>query len=113
MKESNLQKQIRLALSRFGTYFRINVGSFQMADGRWFTTGTPKGYSDLTGFTKIEITPEMVGKTVAVYTAIEVKTATGRLSPEQENFLNHVKSHGGIAFVARSPKEIESQLKHG
>lgn len=37
--------------------------------------------------------------------AIEVKTATGRASKEQINFINHVKKMGGIAGIARSEEE--------
>jgi len=33
----------------------------------------PEGFPDLVGFTVIEITPEMVGKKIAVFTAEEVK----------------------------------------
>ena len=32
------------------------------------------------------ITPEMVGRTVAVFTAVEVKSATGRVADNQHNF---------------------------
>jgi hypothetical protein len=48
------------------------------------------------------ITPEMVGQRIAVFTSVEVKTATGRLSPAQTHWLHAVRSAGGIAGVARS-----------
>ena len=38
------------------------------------------GASDLIGFTTVEITPEMVGQKAAIFTAIEVKRETGRVS---------------------------------
>jgi hypothetical protein len=44
----------------------------------------------------------MVGKTVAVFTAIEAKTATGRVSKDQKNFITQVQDAGGIAGIARS-----------
>lgn len=51
------------------------------------------------------ITPEMVGTTVAVFASIEVKTPTGRLRPEQQQWLDAVQAAGGIAGVARSVED--------
>ncbi len=49
--ESLIQNQIRVELSKAGhTVFRVNVGKVRMADGRYFDTGLPKGFSDLFGF---------------------------------------------------------------
>ena len=45
-------KSIQIALSEYAIVFRINVGTGQTKDGRHFTTGVPKGYSDLSGFRK-------------------------------------------------------------
>ena len=54
--------------------------------------------------------PEMVGSTVAVFTSIEVKTPTGRLRPEQQQWLDAVQAAGGIAGVARSVEDAEALL---
>jgi hypothetical protein len=43
----------------------------------------------------------MVGQQVAVFTSIEVKTPTGRIRPEQQQWLETVQAAGGIAGVAR------------
>jgi hypothetical protein len=61
-----------------------------------------EGMSDLVGWTSREITADDVGKTVAIYTAAEVKTETGRLRKEQAVFIDAVKGAGGIAGVVRS-----------
>lgn len=66
------------------------------------------GFSDLAGFTPVTITPDMVGKTLAVFTAIEVKDATNNPSEDQERFLAIVQRNGGYAGVARS---VEDALK--
>jgi dihydroxyacid dehydratase/phosphogluconate dehydratase len=42
---------------------------------------------------------------VAVFTSIEVKSATGRLRPEQRQWLEAVQAAGGIAGVARSVED--------
>ena len=45
--------------------------------------------------------------------AIEVKSKTGKLTPEQRIFLRVFQEHGGIAFVARSVKDVILELaKH-
>jgi len=60
--------------------------------------GAPEGTADLCGFTVVEITPDMVGQRVAVFTAEEVK-ATGRLSRRQRAFRAVVERMGGIFRV--------------
>lgn len=69
------------------------------------------GASDLIGFMPIIITPEMVGQKIAIFCAIEVKTATGQVRPEQANFVTYVKENGGLAGVARSPEQAREVLK--
>lgn len=67
--------------------------------------GLCEGSSDLIGWTTVEVTPDMVGRKVAVFTAVEVKTNKGRVSDEQANFIQQVRNAGGIAGVARSEDE--------
>lgn len=43
------------------------------------------------------------------FLAIEVKSATGRASPDQIKFINAINSNGGLAFIARS---IDDVIKH-
>jgi hypothetical protein len=43
----------------------------------------------------------MVGKRIAVFTAVEVKTKTGRVSDEQKRFIKNVNDAGGIAKIER------------
>ena len=69
--------------------------------------GLCKGSADLIGWTSRTITEEMVGQQVAIFTSIEVKTATGRTRPEQQQWLDAVAKAGGIAAVARSVADCE------
>ena len=55
-------------------------------------TGLPKGFPDLFGYRKSD------GRIIF----IEVKTAKGRIRPEQVKFLEQVKKDGCLAGVARS-----------
>jgi len=101
--EQRIQQEIRLAVSKGDTrVFRNNTGTLRDQHGRPVSFGLAKGSADLIGWRTITITPEMVGQQVAVFTSIEVKSATGRLRPEQQQWLDAVQAAGGIAGVARS-----------
>ncbi len=41
------------------------------------------------------------------FVAIEVKTKTGKLSENQKAYLQKIKEHGGLAFVARSIEDVK------
>lgn len=64
------------------------------------------GSSDLIGWYPVTVTPEMVGKRIAVFCAIEGKSETGRVSVKQNNFLRQVTQDGGISGVARDDSEL-------
>lgn len=60
------------------------------------------GGLDAIGWQTVEITPEMVGARVAVFTAIDAKTAGyPTLSERQRNFIRQVTQAGGLCYVAR------------
>ena len=103
--ETTLQQQIRLAVGSRSDLrlFRNQVGSLpDPRTGRLVTFGLAKGSADLIGWRTIVVTPEMVGRRIAVFTSIEVKTPTGRVRPEQQAWLGVVRGAGGIAGIARS-----------
>jgi hypothetical protein len=85
--------------------YRNNTGTLRDANGRPVQIGLAVGSADLIGWTTRTITPDMVGQQLAVFTSIEVKSATGRLRPEQRQWLEAVQSAGGIAGVARSVED--------
>ena len=74
-----------------------------------FGVGSPGG-SDLIGYRRVRVTPEMVGQEIAVFAAIEVKSARGRVRSEQQQFIEHIRNAGGIAGIARSVVEAQSLL---
>ncbi len=111
MTEQTIQQQIRIACSTGNTrLFRNNTGTLRDANGRPVQFGLCKGSADLIGWKRVTVTEEMVGSTVAVFLSIEVKTATGRLRPEQQQWLDAVHAAGGIAGVARSVSDAERLL---
>lgn len=118
MKETDEMKKGMIHLSSLGhCVFRMNVGvawvgtgepvrvrapcMVQMNPGdvllrraRRLDTGVPTGFSDTFGFTK-DLRPFFM----------EWKSATGRPSKEQKQFLNAVHARGAIAGIARSTDE--------
>jgi hypothetical protein len=110
--EQHIQQHIRLACGTGATrLFRNNTGVLRDQHGRPVSFGLCKGSADLIGWTTRTITAEMVGQQVAVFTSIEVKTAAGRLTPEQKQWLAAVETAGGIAGVARSVPDAEALLR--
>lgn len=79
-------------------------------DLRYIDFGLAVGSSDLIGWQSMDITPDMVGKTIAVFFAVEEKSTKDRLSDEQINFLQAVHANGGIAMVAKTKPNGEFEL---
>jgi len=65
------------------------------------------GGADLLGMLTVDL--EHPVRRVAVFLAVEVKAATGRLSPEQQLFGALVERAGGVFIVARSVDDFVSQ----
>ena len=111
--ESNLLKRLETAAATLGIrLWRNQVGSYRLADGRWITSGLSVGSSDLIGYRRVIVTQDMVGKPVAIFTAIEAKSATGRATPQQQAFIARVQQDGGIAAIVRSVQELDATMKN-
>jgi hypothetical protein len=89
--------------------WRNNTGALKDATGRLVRYGLCPGSSDLIGLRQVTITPDMVGQTLAVFTAIEVKDQ-GRLTEQQRAFITMVQQAGGMAGVARSVEDARRIL---
>lgn len=115
---TRLTNEIRAATSKIGArLFNTHVGKFwagfkvgTLANGdtvlrnaRIVNVGV-KGQSDLNGWIPVVVTPEMVGKTVAIRVEIEVKT-NDRPSTEQIAWIEAVNKNGGRAGIARTAAE--------
>jgi len=108
MKETDIQNAIRLALSEEDILnFRNNTGVLKDITGRPVKYGLCKGSSDIIGIRKTKITSEMVGQFVGIFVAIEVKAPGKVATPEQLNFLEQIRGHGGIAGVATSVDDLK------
>ena len=117
MSEIINQQQIRLEAPRLGIMlWRNQSGACYDESGRLIRYGLGNDSaqinkrlksSDLIGITPIKITHDMVGQTIGVFTAIEVKNnewhgPRGDREKAQETFIELVKSFGGLAGFANS-----------
>ena len=110
--ETDISNRIRIELSKLGArMFRNHRGKHLTLDAkRVVTTGLFPGASDLIGWTAVEVTPEMVGRTLAVFTSVEVKFGKGQATEDQQGWLDAVTADGGIACVARSPEDAREAV---
>jgi hypothetical protein len=104
--EAQILKAVMALLKRHpkvAQCWRQNSGTFQERnrDGsvRYIRANTAKGMSDIMGVLKD-------GRTLA----IEVKSATGRMRPGQEEFLATIRQAGGVAGVCRSVEDAQALL---
>lgn len=87
--------------------FRNDNGVGFREDGKRFRYGLLPGSADMIGWTEIEITLEMVGKKIAVFTSIEIKTKDDKISDKQKKWFRAVKNSGGIAEIYKESKNEE------
>lgn len=109
MTETSLVRRLLLHAGLFGARaFRNQVGRYRLArpecvrcqrEGRVLASGLCVGSSDVIGWTTVAITPAMVGREIAVFTALECKVGRNTTTTEQGAFLAAVKAQGGIAAV--------------
>jgi len=133
MKESSLLREIQLAFTNLGArLFRNNTalgwagratqyykqqtvkvgpGDVLVRSAHPLKAGLCVGSSDLIGWTTIVISEDMVGRPVAVFTAIEGKTGRLQATEEQVKFIQAVNMAGGYAGVARSSGDAVEIIK--
>lgn len=100
--ETEIQSQILKALRSIPTvsFWRSNV------DMRGRYKKGRVGQADITGLVKMIIG----GKPYGIRVEIEVKTDTGKQSPEQEAFQREVEELGGVYILARSVDDVLAGL---
>lgn len=122
MRESAAQNHIRLEAARKGCdMFRNNSGVLKDERGipvRFGLANESKQQndriksSDLIGITPTYITPDMVGRIIGVFTAVECKETGWVYNPNdkrevaQKAFIDLVLRNGGNAGFATSPEEF-------
>lgn len=132
IRENPAQRECWLELGRAGgKVFRINSGRAWAGKGTRIRGGgvlvnpaqlvclgfadvhnqPVSGVGDLAGWLPVEVTPEMVGHTIAVYLNPECKPPKGgRVSEEQRKHIGLVKRDGGIAGVVKCAADVREMI---
>lgn len=90
MRESNIQDAIRLALAPHAALWRNNVGVDVKRGVRY---GLGLG------------SPDLIGVVSGRFIGLEIKTAKGRVSKEQQQWHAYAVKHGAHIAVVRSVEE--------
>ncbi len=105
-RESDLVKQVLAWLTLHGIWcWRQNQGAIPLKGG---------GYRRFVGLPGVSDILAVLGPETGlpgVLLAIECKSPTGRLSPEQGRFLDEVNARGGIGLCVRSLADLEAGLR--
>lgn len=119
--EGRAQSEIRLAAPALGLrLFRNNVGVLKNEDGRPVRYGLANDSkalnarlksSDLIGWRRVQVTPEMVGSVVAQFAAIECKAPGWRYRGDaheeaQQRFIALVVADGGFGRFATGADQL-------
>jgi ribosomal protein L27 len=80
----------------------VEPGDVIVRQGRPLHAGLCVGSSDLIGYRQVD--------GVAQFVALEVKSAIGRPTAQQTQFLDHIISAGGCAGIVRSVEDAQSLL---
>jgi len=116
-REDQVSSEIDLAHSHGDVrLLRNNVGVLLDRTGRPIAYGLGskgakplKGTSDKIGWRSVTVAPEMVGRRLAVFVAIEEKDLA-HPTPDQLRFIANVQAVGGLAGVAHSAEEARAIL---
>lgn len=120
MRESGTTSHVRLDAAQQGVLLlRNNSGGCYDNTGRFiryglgsFTDRDKKLSSDYIGSTPVFITPEMVGRVLGVFTAVEMKAEDWKFYESdkralyQRNFHDMITQHGGYAGFAKNVEDF-------
>lgn len=93
-----------------GSHVIVGPADVVIYGARPIHAGLCEGSPDLVGWRSILIGQEHVGRRLARFVGLEVKTATGRPTREQEAFLSVLRAAGGLGGVVRSPEEAHEAV---
>ena len=107
--ETRIQNNALLAVGQLPDVLpmRMQSGVFRSYDdpSKIVRVGQP-GLADTMLIVATEITADMVGKTIGVAVAAEIKTGKGRQSDAQRRWQAAFEKRGGIYALVRSPAEM-------
>lgn len=99
-EETNVQKEIMLALSNYGICIRQQSGNFYTEYGGRIKVGFT-GLSDL----------QFISDDGRLIVFIEIKTSTGKIRKEQEQFIKFINSKNSPNLKAGIARNVDDALK--
>lgn len=99
-EETNVQKEIMLALSNYGICIRQQSGNFYTEYGGRIKVGFT-GLSDL----------QFISDDGRLIVFIEIKTSTGKIRKEQEQFIKFINSKSSPNLKAGIARNVDDALK--
>jgi len=111
LRAAGSKRHVRLFRNQVGEGYvgkalRDPEGVF-LSDARHVRMGLFPGSGDLIGWRTLMVTHDMVGRCIAQFLSIEVKTPTGKLRPDQRNWADQINAAGGLAIIARSTSDTD------
>lgn len=98
--EKKLTEDVRYSESLTGSVlFRNDNGYGHRENGQLFPYGLGSGSSDQIGYKETIITQDMIGKKIAIFQVIEIKTLTDKIGYQQIIFYLNILISGGLAAV--------------
>lgn len=93
-----------------GKVLRRSNHLLQLSNYYPVTFGLHVGSSDLIGWRSVVITPEMVGRRVAIFAGVEIKTPNDTVKPGQRLWDINVRKAGGISVIARTADILSEMM---
>lgn len=90
----------------FSCQYYAEQGDTVIINPKNITYGLHPGSGDFIGWETITITPDMIGKKIAVFKSVEIKTKNDRLKDNQKNWFKAVKRDCGIAEIWKEKNGI-------
>ena len=122
--EDEIDQEIQLEAAKMGILLmRNNSGAMTDDTGRLVRYGLGNisknqkfKSSDRIAIKPVTITPEMVGQTIGVFVAIEMKKEGWKYKGDereqgQKNFIDYITARGGKAFFCCSVEDFKNNIK--
>jgi hypothetical protein len=92
-----------------GQPVNVSNGCITLKFPKRLDVGMHDGMPDMIGWRQLEITKEMVGQTIAQFTAVELKRfdGKGRATSEQIDMINLINNQGGYARIVDSEESMK------
>lgn len=125
MSENQVKDQIKLLSQEYklalfsnpvgtgwvGKFIGFDGSTALILGGHRISFGLHEGSPDQCGWLPVKITPEMVGKTVAVFVGFEAKDGRNKPELEQVQFIDRLIADGAIAGVCYSGEDARKVIR--